>query len=84
MMLIKLKGRKKLLSIWKRQSDKCLICKQIISKQTSWHLHHLIPKAKGGGNTQANLVLLHPNCHRQVHNNLDLSNKLLALAKEGS
>jgi RNA-directed DNA polymerase len=82
-MLSKLKGRYQLLAIWKRQKGKCLICRQVISKQTSWHLHHLIPKAKGGSNTQANLVLLHPNCHRQVHNNLDLSNKLLALTKEG-
>jgi RNA-directed DNA polymerase len=84
MMLVKLKGRKKLLVIWKRQKGKCLICKQVISKQTSWHLHHLIPKAQGGSNTQANLVLLHPNCHRQVHTNLELSVRLLALVKEGS
>jgi RNA-directed DNA polymerase len=82
-MLSQLKGRTKLLTIWKRQQGICLNCQHSINKQTGWHLHHLLPKAKGGSNSLVNLVMLHPTCHYQVHNNLDLSNRLLALTKEG-
>ena len=32
-----------------------------------WHIHHLLWRSKGGSDSIENLVLLHPNCHRQVH-----------------
>jgi len=66
-MLNKLEGRKILTYLYKRQSGKCLHCKQKITKQSAWNAHHLIPKHLGGKYVEDNLVLLHPVCHRQVH-----------------
>ena len=53
--------------IFKRQNGKCVHCQQKITRQTGWHTHHLYPKHLGGKYTLDNLVLLHPNCHYQVH-----------------
>jgi RNA-directed DNA polymerase len=83
-MLNTLNGRTKLLALWKRQQGRCLICQQAITKSSRWHTHHLQAKAKGGSDKLSNLLLLHPTCHRQVHANLNLPAKLLALTKEGS
>jgi RNA-directed DNA polymerase len=63
-----LKRRPKLLQHWRRQRGFCPICKERITKETGWNMHHLIPKVHGGGEEPENLVLLHPNCHRQIHN----------------
>ena len=66
-MLNTLQKRKKLTSIFRRQKGKCLLCQQVITKQTGWHIHHKLERFKGGKDTLANLVMLHPTCHRQVH-----------------
>lgn len=63
-------GRGKLLSLWMRQDKRCLICNQLITSDTGWNVHHLIEKCKGGSDLLSNLVLLHPNCHRQLHSNI--------------
>ncbi|MCG8340989.1 MAG: HNH endonuclease, partial [Cytophagales bacterium] len=42
--------------------------KQRITKKMPWDLHHLQPKKEGGSDNPSNLLMLHPNCHRQVHN----------------
>ncbi|NJS08627.1 HNH endonuclease, partial [Escherichia coli] len=34
-----------------------------------WNVHHLLKKSLGGSDDVSNLVLLHPNCHRQLHSN---------------
>ena len=62
-----LKGRRRLLSLWRTQKGRCPNCCEPITKTTGWHVHHLLPKAQGGMDNLANLVLLHPNCHRQAH-----------------
>ncbi len=62
-----LKGYKRLLRLWFSQNGKCLICESKITKQTGWHIHHLQRRVDGGNDTFANTVLLHPNCHHQVH-----------------
>jgi RNA-directed DNA polymerase len=67
----KLYGRRQLIRIWKSQQGECLVCQQKITAETGWHLHHIKPRVLGGLDKDDNLVLLHPNCHRQVHN-LDL------------
>ena len=59
---------RRLRNLWKEQSGKCLICKNLITKENGWNIHHLIPKVKGGTNNSSNLVLLHPYCHIQLHN----------------
>jgi RNA-directed DNA polymerase len=62
-----LKGRRKLLYLWKEQDGRRPVCHQPITHLTGWHSHHLIWRAHGGSDHAANRVLLHPNCHRQVH-----------------
>ena len=63
-----LRGRRKLLHLWMRQNGECPRCHQKITKRTSWHLHHIVRKIDGGSDETTNLMLLHPTCHRQMHN----------------
>ena len=53
--------------LWQVQKGKCPICKEDFTKETWWHIHHVIPKLQGGKDILSNLQLLHPNCHRQLH-----------------
>jgi RNA-directed DNA polymerase len=84
----KIKGTKQSEGIRKlllRQKGNCFICKQEISKQSGWHLHHVIRRCDGGKTHQKNLVLLHPTCHDQWHHrdyecNTGLSRKVFERA----
>lgn len=62
-----LKGRRQLLQLWQAQDGLCPICHQKITKLTGWHNHHIIWRTHGGLDGMSNRVLLHPECHRQVH-----------------
>ncbi len=62
-----LKGRKQLLHLWKEQNGVCPICNQKITELTGWHNHHIVWRVLGGTDRAENRVLLHPNCHMQVH-----------------
>jgi RNA-directed DNA polymerase len=62
-----LKGKQTLHYLWKQQSGICPVCKQKITQWTGWHNHHIVWRVNGGGDNLENRVLLHPNCHRQVH-----------------
>ena len=62
-----LKGKTKLLRLWWRQDKECPHCQEKITKETGWNIHHILPKAQGGKDNISNLMLLHPNCHRQIH-----------------
>ncbi|MBS1807437.1 MAG: group II intron reverse transcriptase/maturase [Acidobacteria bacterium] len=62
-----LQGRQQLLALYREQEGICPICRQEITEQSEWQRHHLIWRSKGGKDTLDNLVLLHPECHRQVH-----------------
>jgi RNA-directed DNA polymerase len=62
-----LKGRKQLLHLWREQNGSCPVCKEKITELTGWHNHHIIWRTKGGLDSSENRVLLHPNCHMQVH-----------------
>ncbi|MFZ5451281.1 MAG: group II intron reverse transcriptase/maturase [Thermodesulfobacteriota bacterium] len=53
--------------LWQAQKGKCPICQKDFSKETGWHMHHVIPRLQGGKGILSNLQLLHPNCHRQLH-----------------
>jgi RNA-directed DNA polymerase len=64
-----LRNRPQLLRLWKEQEGICPICNRPITKETGWDNHHMLHKAKGGNNKTENHVLVHPNCHRQVHAN---------------
>ncbi|EMD2586937.1 TPA: HNH endonuclease signature motif containing protein [Salmonella enterica subsp. enterica serovar Newport] len=40
-----------------------------LTQETGWNIHHKIKTTVGGGDELINLLLLHPNCHRQLHAN---------------
>lgn len=60
-------GNMKLFNIWKKQKGKCPNCKQNITLETEWETHHIIPRSQGGKDGASNLMMLHPNCHKQLH-----------------
>jgi RNA-directed DNA polymerase len=62
-----LRGRRHLRSLWQEQDGVCPVCNQKSTELTGWHNHHVVWRSKGGTATADNRVLLHPNCHRQVH-----------------
>ena len=64
------RGRKTLLSLWKRQRGRCPHCHEMITTTTGWHSHHKVWRSHGGSDTVDNRVLLHPTCHRQLHSSL--------------
>jgi len=66
-MIDKLKDRKRLLHLWLSQDGTCPVCAHPITMDEAFHAHHIHPKQLGGTDMLSNLVLLHPNCHRQVH-----------------
>jgi RNA-directed DNA polymerase len=62
-----LRGKGRIFSLWKSQDGRCPACKEPLTCDTGWHVHHVIYRAKGGSDHRDNLRLLHPNCHRQLH-----------------
>jgi RNA-directed DNA polymerase len=62
-----LRGQRGLLRLWKEQNGICPVCKDTITEVTGWHNHHIIWRSLGGTDRLENRVLLHPNCHHQVH-----------------
>ncbi|HSD62023.1 MAG TPA: HNH endonuclease signature motif containing protein, partial [Burkholderiales bacterium] len=62
-----LRGRRRLMDLWWAQEKRCPTCDQPITKETGWNVHHRVPKCDGGTDGIGNLVLMHPNCHRQLH-----------------
>lgn len=66
-MLKKLKYRKQIGSLYASQKGLCVLCKQLITKETGWHDHHIIYRSQGGRDSLENRVLLHPACHQQLH-----------------
>lgn len=49
------------------QRGACALCGYEMDVDTGWHDHHIEYRVHGGSNTFGNRVLLHPNCHAQVH-----------------
>ena len=66
-MKVQLKGLWLRLQLWLEQKGACLICGQKMTLEEDWHFHHLRQRVEGGSDQPDNLVLLHSNCHRQVH-----------------
>jgi RNA-directed DNA polymerase len=70
-----LTGRGTARYLWLEQDGKCLVCQSPLTLAEGWHIHHLLWRSKGGTDLIENLVLLHPNCHRQVHSEGMVLNK---------
>jgi RNA-directed DNA polymerase len=62
-----LAGRGTLLLLWKMQGGICPVCNQKITTLTGWHNHHIEWRTHGGQDTIENRMLVHPNCHQQIH-----------------
>ncbi len=62
--------RRKLSALWYEHEGKCPVCDQKITKESGWHIHHILYRVYGGTDNLSNLLLLHPNCHRQMHHQL--------------
>jgi len=62
-----LTGKEGLLRLWEKQAGYCPQCRQNITPDTGWQLHHVIRRVDGGTDDTSNLLLLHPTCHRQLH-----------------
>ena len=62
-----LRDRANLLTLWKEQDGTCPVCSQKITYETRWHDHHIAWRSEGGGDNLSNRVLVHPDCHRQIH-----------------
>lgn len=46
--------------------EQCVICGREFSEdESSWDLHHLIPKSKGGKDSE--LIKIHRICHNTIH-----------------
>jgi len=57
----------KLLNLWRSQHGIYPVCEQKITEITGWHSHHIIWRSKGGSDNAENQMLVHPNCHMQIH-----------------
>lgn len=61
------KENRKAQTISKRQNYTCPTCKDSIYNGEPVHLHHKVPRCKGGSNRVDNLVYLHQYCHHKEH-----------------
>jgi RNA-directed DNA polymerase len=64
-------GYGKLLKLWFDQNGRCPQCGEKITRETGWHLHHRVWMVNGGDDSMANLILMHPTCHQQLHAQTD-------------
>jgi hypothetical protein len=55
-----------ILAKWLEQEGRCPVCKEMIAAEDEWDTHHIRPRVEGGADTPDNLVLVRPNCHRQI------------------
>ncbi|ABF09756.1 group II intron reverse transcriptase/maturase [Cupriavidus metallidurans] len=59
--------RKQWAKLFMSQRGLCAVCQGKITKETRWHDHHIEPRVSGGSDALGNRVLVHPDCHVQVH-----------------
>src|SRR5262249_3455584 len=62
-----LQGQGMVRYLWLGQEGKGPVCDQPLTLEEGWHVHHLLWYVYGGSDDLDNLVLVHPNCHRQLH-----------------
>lgn len=67
-MVKNMRYRKEWIRLYVDQDGKCALCGYEMDFDTGWHDHHIEYRVAGGSDALGNRVLLHPNCHSQVHN----------------
>ena len=53
-----------------RENGRCQLCGKGYDVN-GWHIHHIIPRSKGGTDRPSNLALLHKECHTKLHQNFE-------------
>jgi RNA-directed DNA polymerase len=66
-MLKNMAYRKEWAKLYADQRGLCALCGYEMDVETGWHDHHIVYRVAGGSDSLGNRVLLHPNCHHQVH-----------------
>ncbi|WP_454730851.1 MULTISPECIES: group II intron reverse transcriptase/maturase [Cupriavidus] len=66
-MLESMLHRKQWIKLYMSQRGLCAVCEGKITKETGWEDHHIEYRTHGGSDALGNRVLLHPDCHKQVH-----------------
>ncbi|MBF4436777.1 HNH endonuclease, partial [Vibrio anguillarum] len=46
---------------------KCVVCNQQFHSEDEWDIHHIVRRVDGGSDISSNLMMLHINCHKQIH-----------------
>lgn len=59
--------------LWMQQRGVCPYCLKAIQPVAGWSVHHIFPKSQGGTDDLVNLQLLHPECHRRLHQEINNS-----------
>ncbi|MBK9468984.1 MAG: group II intron reverse transcriptase/maturase [Pseudomonadales bacterium] len=67
-MMNSLQYRREVSRLYQQQRGQCAHCHHPITRESGWHDHYLLARTLGGGKSTSNRVLLHPECHDQVHN----------------
>ena len=57
----------KLRMLARQQYGKCSHCHDSLHNGEELHLHHQVPKSRGGTDQLPNLTLIHLYCHQQIH-----------------
>jgi RNA-directed DNA polymerase len=60
-------GKKKLARLWVSQEMRCPVCQQPLEPNGKWNIHYIQLRSEGGTDNQSNLIMVHPDCHRQIH-----------------
>lgn len=66
-MVEKMRYRKEWVRLYVDQGGLCAHCGYEMDIDTGWHDHHIEYRVDGGSDALGNRVLLHPDCHAQVH-----------------
>jgi len=66
-MLKNMQYRREWARLYLDQGGLCAKCGYEMDMSTGWHDHHIEHRVAGGSDALVNRVLLHPNCHAQVH-----------------
>ena len=64
-----------------RDNHTCVLCNKR-KKNEKLEVHHVIYKSNGGADHFNNLVTLHSECHKKVHNDIKIEEKLFKVIKK--
>ncbi len=67
-MMNSLQYRREVARLYQQQRGQCAHCRLQITRESGWQDHYLLPRTQDGRKSTSNRVLLHPECHDQVHN----------------